>query len=191
MKVVSKKIPISKLEQNIGQIDGLPANPRKWSEDEVDRLAASLLETPELFEARPIIVYPYGDKFVILGGNLRYQASLKNKVKTVPCVVASADWDVQKLGEIVLKDNGVFGDWDYPSLSEEWGDVSLADMGIILPESEDYSGKNKEIDPSSLEEKCILKLRYNEPQASMVREALGDDPRETLLMALGYGDEED
>lgn len=35
---------------NNGQVDGLPANPRKWTQREVERIAASLQETPELLE---------------------------------------------------------------------------------------------------------------------------------------------
>ena len=110
MKIV--KLKISDLEGNIGQIPGLPKNPRKWSEDEVSALAASLLETPELFEARPIICVPYGEKYVILGGNMRFEASKKNKAKTVPCVVMPSDTPIEKMIEIVAKDNGSFGHWD-------------------------------------------------------------------------------
>ena len=191
MQPIRKKLPLSLIEQNIGQIEGLPVNPRRWSQDEVDRLAASLLETPELFEARPLIVYPFEDRYVILGGNLRYAACEKNGVKEAPCVIAPEEWDMRKLGEIVLKDNGVFGEWDYPSLSDEWGDIPLDRYGIFLPERADYSGKNTEIDPDSLEEKITLRLRYSEPEAEEVKAALGEDPRETLLNALGYEDSED
>ena len=53
-----KRIPIEKIELNTGQIEGLPANPRQWTRDDIDRIAASLKETPELFEMRPCIVYP-------------------------------------------------------------------------------------------------------------------------------------
>ena len=104
MKIV--KLNISDLEGNIGQIPGLPKNPRKWSEDEVSVLAASLLETPELFEARPIICVPYGEKYVILGGNMRFEASKKNQAKTVPCVVMPKNTTIEKMIEIAAKDNG-------------------------------------------------------------------------------------
>lgn len=51
MEVV--KIPLSQLHPNTGQIDGLPENPRTWTDADVEKLAKSLIETPELFEARP------------------------------------------------------------------------------------------------------------------------------------------
>ena len=44
-------IDIEKLRSNSGQIEGLPANPRKWDADDVKRLAKSIEETPELLEA--------------------------------------------------------------------------------------------------------------------------------------------
>ena len=70
---------MASLEMNIGQIPEIPMNPRNWSRSEVDKLARSLVETPELFEARPLLVYPHEGKFVILGGNLRYEASRANR----------------------------------------------------------------------------------------------------------------
>ena len=45
-------IDIEKLRSNSGQIEGLPANPRKWDANDVKRLAKSIEETPELLEAR-------------------------------------------------------------------------------------------------------------------------------------------
>ena len=126
----SKRIAIGKLTPNKGQIEGLPANPRQWTQTDIDRIARSLRETPELFEMRPCIVYPHGDKFVILGGNLRYTGAKANKDKDVPCIVMPEDTPVEKLREIVVKDNGSFGQWDYDMLANEWDDLPLADWGV-------------------------------------------------------------
>ena len=126
----SKRIAIGKLTPNKGQIEGLPANPRQWTQTDIDRIARSLRETPELFEMRPCIVYPHGDKFVILGGNLRYTGAKANKDKDVPCIVIPEDTPVEKLREIVVKDNGSFGQWDYDMLANEWDDLPLQDWGV-------------------------------------------------------------
>lgn len=182
------KLSLNKLEQNTGQIPGLPANPREWTQTDIDRLAASLLETPELFDARPIVVFPLGDKYIILAGNLRYSASKKNKAKTVPCIIVPEDMPVSKLGQIVLKDNGVFGQWDYAQLLEDWDDIDLEDLGISVPAPADYSGKNTELNPDDLKETITLRLRYHEPDATLVKLALGDNPKDTLLTALRYAD---
>ena len=76
-------IKMSRLELNHGQIPGLPGNPRQWTQADVNRLAQSLKDTPELFEARPIIAVPHDGKLVILGGNMRYCASKYNGAKEV------------------------------------------------------------------------------------------------------------
>ena len=60
------RIPLADLESNIGQIPDLPMNPRQWTKTDIDTLAKSLAETPELFEARPLLVVPHEGKFVIL-----------------------------------------------------------------------------------------------------------------------------
>ena len=124
------KLNIDQLEPNAGQIDGLPVNPRQWTRTDIDSLAKSLRETPELFEARPVIAVPHGDKYVILGGNLRYEASRANKAESVPAVIFPESTPVDKLKEIVIKDNGSFGQWDYDALANEWDDLPLVDWGV-------------------------------------------------------------
>ena len=183
----SRKIAISLLRQNTGQIPGLPANPRTWTQQAIDQLAVSIKETPELFDARPIVVYPQGDYFVILAGNLRYDACRQIGLKTVPCIVLPPDCPVTTLGQIVLKDNGEFGSWNAGLLANDWADLPLEQWGVDTPKFEDFSGKNQEIDPGKFSENIVLKLKYREPTATLVLARLGKDKAQTLLSALHYG----
>lgn len=142
----SKRIKLKDLQSNVGQIPGLPTNPRQWTKAEISRIAKSLKETPELFEARPIIVTPYEGKYVILGGNLRFEGCKHNKDADAPCIVMPEDTDIDKLKEIVIKDNGSFGEWDFDALANEWDDLPLADWGVPawdLEESKDDKPKTE------------------------------------------------
>ena len=133
-------IKIDALEQNTGQVPGLPANPRQWTQTDIDRIARSLEETPELFEARPLLVYPLDHspqtKYVILGGNLRYEGAKANKMKEVPCVVFPWATEFDTLKAVILKDNGSFGAWDYEALRADWDTKPLADWGVVDWEAE-------------------------------------------------------
>lgn len=134
------RIALKDLVQNTGQIPGLPANPRQWTKKEIDKIAKSLQETPELFEARPIIVTQYAGKFVILGGNLRYEGCKKNKDKDAPCFIIPDDTPIDKMKEIIIKDNGSFGEWDYDALGNLWDDLPLAEWGVpdwVAPDKDD------------------------------------------------------
>lgn len=128
MRIV--KLKTADLEANIGQLPELPMNPRQWTKTDVDTLAKSLQETPELFEARPVLVVPNGDKFVILGGNMRFEASKALGLEEVPAIVFPATTPAETLKAIVIKDNGAFGSWDYDALANEWDDLPLADWGV-------------------------------------------------------------
>lgn len=139
----TRRIALSELEQNSGQIPGLPANPRQWKKTEVDKIAKSLRETPELFEARPIIVTPYEGKFVILGGNLRYEGCKRNKDKDAPCFIVPETTSLEKMKEIVIKDNGSFGEWDYDALGNLWDDLPLTDWGVPAWGSESEEEKTE------------------------------------------------
>ena len=124
------QVKIDKLEPNQGQIPGLPTNPRKWEQEDIDRLAASIEETPELLAARPLIVIASGDSYVVLGGNMRLAALKKLKRKNAPCYILPDDTPVDKMKEIVIKDNGSFGSWDAGALNDEWDDLPLGKWGV-------------------------------------------------------------
>lgn len=155
-------LPFAALSQNTGQIDGLPSNPRQWTQTDIDRLAKSLEETPELFEARPLIVYPYKDKYVILGGNLRFSAAKKLKMQDVPVHILDEDLSLEKLREIVIKDNGSFGEWDMDMLANEWDDLPLKDWGVNIGDWE-----QKEISPDEFGEDFSLPSGDKQPFQQM------------------------
>ena len=143
------KLKLSALEPNTGQVPGLPMNPRQWTASDVEKIAASLTETPELFEARPLLVYPHEGKFVILGGNLRHEGAKRNKATEAPCIVFPEDTPLEKLKEIVVKDNGSFGAWDYDALANEWGDLPLTDWGVPAWDSEPLDLSGMEVDQTA------------------------------------------
>ena len=124
-------VPVSKIKMNKGQIEGLPANPRQWDRDELERLKRSIVETPELTLARGVLCYPHGDELVCLGGNMRrHSADLEPKEKALPCYIYPEDTPMEKLMEIVVKDNGAFGSWDIDALANEWDNGRLGDWGV-------------------------------------------------------------
>ena len=125
-----KKIAVSKLTMNTGQIEGVPANPRQWTQADLDRLAASIEETPELLDARGAIVVPHKGKFVVLGGNMRLTAAKKLGLAEMPCAVLPEDTPIETLKAVVIKDNSSMGSWDYDALANEWHEFQLTDFGI-------------------------------------------------------------
>lgn len=125
-----KRIRLTDLEQNKGQVKGLPSNPRQWGKGELDDLVKSIRETPELLEARGLIVWPYAGKYVILGGNMRFSALREMNAVDAPCMVMPEGTPMEKLREIVIKDNGSFGSWDCDMLANEWNDIDFEGWGL-------------------------------------------------------------
>lgn len=124
------RIRLADLEMNRGQVAGLPSNPRQWGKKELQDLVQSIKDTPELLEARGLIVWPHDGKYVIMGGNMRFSALREMNAVDAPCYVLPADTELEKLREIVIKDNGAFGSWDYDMLANEWDDLPLGDWGL-------------------------------------------------------------
>lgn len=129
-----KRIKLGRLELNKGQIPGLPANPRKWARADVEALALSMKDTPELADARGAIVVPFQNAYVVLGGNMRREAASFLGWQDLMCAVLPEGTPVEKLKEIVLKDNSSFGAWDVDLLKADWGEFEFMDIGIKLPD---------------------------------------------------------
>lgn len=133
----TRRIKLTDLVLNEGQIAGLPTNPRQWTKTELNKLKKSLQETPELLEARGILVYPWEGKYLVLGGNMRLSALKALKAKDAPCIVFPEDTPIDKLKEVVIKDNGSFGEWDFDQLANEWSDLPLTDWGVPVWETDE------------------------------------------------------
>ena len=133
MKTGHQRIAIDLIEMNTGQIAGLPSNPRQWTKAQLDKLKASIEETPELLEARGCIVDYHEGKYVCLGGNMRYAACKALGMSEVPCYVVPEGTSVLKKKEIVAKDNVSMGDWDFDALANEWSDMDLEGWGVQIP----------------------------------------------------------
>ena len=159
-------IDIEKLRSNSGQIEGLPANPRKWDAGDVKRLAKSIEETPELLEARPPIVVPQNGWYVVLGGNMRLEACRYLDYDEIVCAVMDEGTPIETLKQIVVKDNGSFGEWDTEALLAEWKDLPLEDWGVLLEKEKsssvwtknDESAEEDDFDESTdiVETRCKL-----------------------------------
>lgn len=160
----TRRINLTDLVLNEGQVTGLPTNPRQWTRAEFENLKKSLQETPELLEARGILVYPWEGKYLVLGGNMRLSALKALKAKDAPCIVFPEDTPVDKLKEVVIKDNGSFGEWDFDSLANEWGDLPLTDWGVPV----------FDMDEEKQDEPEVVEDDFDEDEDVEPRALLGD-----------------
>lgn len=188
-------LPLSKLEMNNGQLEGLPKNPRQWTRAELDKLAKSLEGTPELLQMRCPIVAPLeGGKYITLGGNMRLAALRESKAKEVECFVVEGA-DAAKLREIVIKDNGSFGEWDWDELANQWDEALLDDANIDFPKAPEIKETEKlsglEYDSMYYEpvekprltlEQCVDRSKFNAKMAAIDESPLPDDKKDALRM---------
>lgn len=103
-------------------------NPR-FRTNEFEKLVKSIKEFPQMMELRPIIVDADN---MVLGGNMRLQALNELNYHEIPSTwVKSADklTEAQKQ-EFIIKDNLLFGDWDYDVLTQNFDQDKLVDWGM-------------------------------------------------------------
>jgi len=79
-----------------------------------------------MLQVRPIVI----DKnYVILGGNMRYQAAVNAGLTIIP-VIQVTDWTEKKKKEFIIKDNVSGGEWDLEALMNDWDQKDLESWGF-------------------------------------------------------------
>lgn len=140
----NKKIPLSEIELNEGQLDGLPSNPRFIKDEKFASLVRSLQESPEFLKARPLLVYQMKNgKYITIAGNMRLRALRELGAKDVPCYVFPKSTSVKKLREYTIKDNMAYGQIDWENIVNEWEPEELKEWDFEMPE--DWLGEVPEL----------------------------------------------
>ena len=160
-------LPITELEVNFGQVDGLPANPRTIDGDKFNKLKQSLIDEPEMLQLRELIVYPQDGKYVVIGGNMRYRVATELGYKELPCKVLAEDTTVEKLRAYTMKDNISYGVFDWEMLANEWDETLLKDWGMDVWQP-DAETNGDGIGVGAGEKKGDLKARFIVPPFSVI-----------------------
>lgn len=134
--IKSELIPIKKLVNNNGQIEGLPKNPRIIKDHKYLKLKASIEENPEFLGARELLVYAHENNFVILAGNMRFKVAQELNFKEIPCKIIPNSFTIEQLKAIVIKDNVSYGSEDWDALANEWDYEQLQFWGLDVPNFE-------------------------------------------------------
>ncbi|MDR1683094.1 MAG: hypothetical protein LBS25_06880 [Candidatus Symbiothrix sp.] len=131
--IQSVVLPISQLETNKGQIEGLAKNPRFIRDDRYSKLKRSIEENPEMLALRECLVFPHGGKYVIIGGNMRYRAQKELGYTEIVCKIIPPQTPVEDLRAYTIKDNAGFGEWDFDALANEWNPEDLLRWCVDIP----------------------------------------------------------
>ncbi len=171
-----ERINVSRLEYNDGQLKGVSKNPRYLKEYEHDTLKKSLIDSPELLEYKPLMVYPLENgNYITICGNMRLRIANElrldghSEFDTIPCFILKEETPIRKIKEYAIKDNVQAGNWDWDELANgEWEVDKLTDWGVdcsFLTDTEpvdELSGHketeddNYDEDEHEIETKCKL-----------------------------------
>lgn len=189
-------LPLDLLEENEGQLFGLPANPRDIAPEKFELLKADIQKYPQFLQYNALKVYPIeGGKYIVIGGNMRCRALKELGYKEVPCLIIPKETHVEELKAYIILDNSGFGRWDWAKLSsDEWDAAQLQGWGVDVPEAwncdEDIENEKSATELGNAND-TELRIKFDTDTYARVIEALRVfDKREdvALLKALGlYG----
>lgn len=185
----------------ISEIKELPNNPRTISKEDFDRLKDSIIDNPEYFEGRPLILSNRTGELVVLAGNQRLRAAKAVGLKEVPTIVLP-NLTEEKEKEIIIRDNVSNGRWDMELLANDfdlqdladWGvDVNIdAEFGNIKDRSEELGedeinqilDSTGEIDLSEMNDNIILTVRLPEEKYEVTVKAMREYDKNIGLVVL-------
>jgi len=161
-------IPISLLDTNDGQIDGVPENPRLIQDDKFAKLKRNIETYPENLKYNPCKVYPLNGRYVVLCGNMRLRAMRELQLfEKVPCIIYDEDTPTERLCAYAILDNNSFGQYDWDMLANEWDAAQLTEWGVDIPtfakeeiSTEDFIGDD-ELDGERDDKPFVAKLTFD------------------------------
>lgn len=115
------------------KIKGNPNNPRVLKNSKFKQLVQSIKDFPEMLKIRPIVV---DENLMILGGNMRWKASLDAGLKEI-WIYKADNLSEKKKQEFIIKDNVNFGEWNWDLLGNEWDSLQLAEWGLDVWQNND------------------------------------------------------
>lgn len=157
-------IKISKLRHNEGQIEGLPKNPRFIRDYRFAKLVKSIQDDPEMLELRELLVIPFNQTFLVIGGNMRLRAMRELGYSEAPCKILPEDTPVEKLRAYTIKDNIGYGEDNWEDLANEWDTDELEIWGVEFPSIEEPE-EEKESLPKADEDNMIAITLTDEEKA--------------------------
>jgi hypothetical protein len=170
-------VKIKDLKNNIGQIDGLPKNPRILKDDKFIKLKKSLEDDPEMLELREVIAYDNNGELIVICGNMRLKALKELGIKEVPTKILPTKTSVEKLKAYTIKDNVSFGDHDWEVLSNEWDSEQLECWGLDLPGFDinaDELGEDFSLPDGDKSPFQQMTFTLADEQAEQIKNAIGD-----------------
>lgn len=132
-------LELDRLELNEGQLEGLPSNPREIEDKKFDLLKENIKKYPHFLQYNMLKVYKYynnienTDKYIIIGGNMRFRAMRDLGFTKAPCAIISADTSIEELKAYTILDNNSFGRYEWAALANEWDEAQLQEWGTDLP----------------------------------------------------------
>lgn len=166
----TKTLKLYQLKNNLGQIEGLPKNPRLIKDNRFNKLLKSIQDDPDMMQLRELIVYPYTPtlkskhqsqiEYIVIAGNMRLHAVKELGWVEVPCKILEASTSLEMLKAITIKDNVSFGENDYDLLANDWEQELLEAMGMDIMYGMDEMMEEAEKVKNDDKAKKIT-LRYN------------------------------
>jgi ParB-like chromosome segregation protein Spo0J len=154
--VMAVMLPLSAIEPNEGQLEGLPSNPRNITREKLALLKKSVQEHPDMLSLRGLLVYQLENgHYIAIGGNMRLKAMQELGYTEAPCVIIPKETPIEEIKAYSIIDNNGFGKWDWDMLANEWDENQLTDWGVDLPTFDGASGSTGNKPEKDLSDKVV------------------------------------
>lgn len=187
--IQTTEIDINLLDENTGQIEGVPTNPRKIPRDKFTALVRSIRNSPEMRELDELVVMPHEGRFVVISGNHRLRAYKHLKWEKVLCKVLPKDLPTEKIREYLLKKNLQYAQNDDRMLSA-WDIKEISAWDIPVKAMKDATDEIGEVEFTKvLDEEHNYLVLYFDSTVDWLQAQTLLDIKQVRLMSTAHGRE--
>ncbi len=170
-EIITKKVKVSTLKHNTGQINDVPANPRLLKDENFKKVCKSIQEDPEFLNYREIIAYDNTDgKLIVICGNQRLQALKHLKIKEATVKIMPTETKPEVIRKRMLKDNAHYGEDDWDMIANEFDEQELNESGYNVPNTFDDEPEPEPQETQDINIKIKIESQFKDIEGEVRRE---------------------
>ena len=130
-KYEDKNVAVSLLDDNVGQIKGVPENPATVTQARYEACRDVMAKSDDtMLQLRQVVVYPLNGRYVIVSGHTRVRACRELGKETIPVRVLDESTSPEYITELAIKSNVDYGEFDINAMKADYDMRTILDCGL-------------------------------------------------------------
>jgi hypothetical protein len=130
-KYVDTEVEVKLLDDNVGQIEGVPENPATVTQARYETCRDVMAKSDDtMLQLRQVVVYPLNGRYVIVSGHTRVRACRELGKEIIPVRILDPATPAEYIAELAIKSNVDYGEFDISAMKADYDMRTILDCGL-------------------------------------------------------------